>query len=108
MAKAKVNKSQLVREILQADPKQPVNAVVKAMADKGHTISANLVYFLKGKARGAKKRKRRIARAAKTAVSANGATNKADAITLIRDVKTLAARVGGFEKLKKLVDAMAE
>ena len=33
---------------------------------------------------------------------------KADAITMIREVKALAAKAGGYDKLKELVDALAE
>jgi hypothetical protein len=108
MPKAKVNKSDLVRDMLKADPNQSVNDIVKAMADKGHKITANLVYYLKGKAKGAKRRRKRIVRAAKSAASRNGTASKTDAIALIRDVKALATRAGGYERLKELVDALAE
>jgi hypothetical protein len=48
-------------------------------------------------------------RAVKAAVpSANGIAGKTDAITMIREVKALAEKAGGYEKLKELVDALAE
>jgi hypothetical protein len=105
-AKKKVNKSQLVRDMLQQHPDLSPNAIVKAMADQGHKITANLVYFLRGKSAAKKHLKKRIVKAAKAAVSRNGAASKTDAITLIRDVKELARRAGGYEKLKELVDAL--
>ncbi len=105
-AKEKVNKSQLVRDMLQQDPDLSPNAIVKAMADQGHKITANLVYFLRGKSAAKKQRKKRIVKAAKAAASRNGAASKTDAISLIRDVKELAGRAGGYEKLKELVDAL--
>jgi hypothetical protein len=40
--------------------------------------------------------------------STNGKANKPDALTMIREVKALAAKAGGYEKLKELVDALAE
>lgn len=58
-----------------------------------------------------KRRKKRVAKAAMAALSkpnSNGQINKTDAIALIRDVKALAERAGGYEKLKELVDALAE
>jgi len=38
----------------------------------------------------------------------NGYVAKTDALTMIREVKALAAKAGGYEKLKELVDALAE
>jgi hypothetical protein len=53
------------------------------------------------------RRKACVVKAAK-AVHDAGPTNKADAITMIRDVKALAEKAAGYEKLKELVDALAE
>ena len=115
MAKLKVqekgNKSQLVRDMLQQAPELSVAAIVKAMNDAGHTITPNLVYFLRGKASAKKARKKRVAKAAMAAsskASSNGQASKPDAITMIREVKALAEKAGGYEKLKELVDALAE
>lgn len=109
MARTKggVNKSQLVRAMLEKNPDAKANDIVAAMKDQGHKITANLVYFLKGKASGKKGRKKRIARAAKAATTRNGAVSKSDAVTLIRDVKALAERAGGYDQLQSLVDALA-
>ena len=107
--KKKVNKSQLVRDMLEKEPGLGIKDVVAKMGEQGHTISPNLVYFVKGKMSGKKKRKKRIAKAASAAVSQNGAVvKKTDAVALIRDVKELAGRAGGYEKLKELVAALAE
>ena len=104
MAKQKVNKSQLVREHLKKNPEAKANDVVAALKEMGHKITANLVYFLKGKSAAKKARKKRVVKAAKAA-SSNGVTS--DSVTLIRDVRALAQRAGGYEKLKELVDALA-
>jgi hypothetical protein len=63
------------------------------------------VYFVKGKVTVTKQRKTRIVKAAKAAASSNGAV---DPISLIRDVRALSLRAGGYEKLKELVAALAE
>jgi hypothetical protein len=74
------------------------------------TVKEGLVYAVKGSMKERKKRKRKIARAAMAAVkpASNGTASKADAATLIREVKAIAAKAGGYEKLKELVDALAE
>jgi hypothetical protein len=109
MAKRKVNKSQIVRELLTANPEMKAKEVVEAVAGKGHTITAALVFKVKGAMKEKKKRKARVVKAAKAAVpSGNGQVSKADVITMIREVKDLAERAGGYEKLKELVEALAE
>ena len=109
MAKTKVNKSEIVREILTATPELKAKEVVEAMAAKGHKITDALVYAVKGAMKEKKARKKRLVKAAKAAApSSNGQVSKADAITMIREVKALAEKAGGFEKLKELVEALAE
>jgi|SoiMethySBSTD1v2_1073268.scaffolds.fasta_scaffold5033440_1 hypothetical protein len=104
MAKTKVNKSNLIREHLKKNPGAKANDVVAALKDMGHNITANLVYFLKGKSSAKKARKKRVVKAA----SSNGHVSKSDAITLIRDVRALAERAGGYDHLRELVDALSE
>ena len=65
------------------------------------------MYAVKGALKEKKQRKQRVMKAAKAA--GDGVSNgvvKNDAITLIRDVRALALRAGGYEKLKQLVDAL--
>lgn len=110
-ADEKLNKSELVRQMLKQAPELSVAAIVKAMNDQGHKITPNLVYFLRGKASAKKARKKRVAKAAMAATSnasSNGHASKPDAITMIREVKALAEKAGGYEKLKELVEALAE
>lgn len=109
MAKTKVNKSQLVRDMLEKNPEAKANDIVAALKEQGHKITANLVYFLKGKSAAKKTRKKRVMKAAKAAApSSNGRVSKTDAITMIREVKALALKAGGYERLKELVDALAD
>jgi len=111
MAKKKdgMNKSQAIRDVLAANPQKPVKEIVKDLASQGVKVTPNLVYFIKGKLKGGKKRKKRIARVAMHAVnaSANGKAKKTDAIAMIRAVKELAEMAGGYDELKKLIDALA-
>ena len=108
MAKAKVNKSQAVRDYLKDHPTAKAKEVVKALSASG--VNEGLVYAVKGAMKEKKKRKKRIAKAAMAATikpSSNGVTSKTDAITMIREVKALAEKAGGYEKLKELVNALA-
>jgi hypothetical protein len=102
MAKAKTNKSQMVRDMLTENPQMPVKDIVSTMAAKGQKVTPNLVYFLRMKAK-AKKRRQVRQKVAKV-VSSNGSL---DAVTVIVKVKGLAAEVGGMGKLKELVEALA-
>jgi hypothetical protein len=113
MAKGKteVNRSQSIREFLTENPKAKANEVVAALAEKGVKVNEGLVYAVKGGMAERKKRKKRVAKAAMaaTAPSTNGAPPaKADALIMIREVKALAAKAGGYKKLTELVAALAE
>ena len=105
MAKRKdgINKSEEIRLLLKAHPEMKAKEVVAALAEKGIKATEGLVYFIKGKVQGRKSRKRRagkmVARVAET-------TGKADALTTILKVKSLANEVGGLKKLKLLVEAL--
>jgi hypothetical protein len=105
------NKSQSIRDQLAANPKAKAKEVVAALGEKGVKVTEGLVYAVKGAMAAKKGRKKRIVRAAVAATDAgvvrNGRT-KEDVITLVQDVKALAARAGGYEKLKGLVEALAD
>jgi hypothetical protein len=109
MAKAKVNRSQAIREYLTANPDSKASEVVSALKANGVTVNDGLVYAVKGGMAERKHRKHRVAKAAMAAHSADSQVGtKADAITMIREVKALAAKAGGYKKLMELVVAMAE
>ena len=109
MAKKKngQNKSQVIRDLLTDNPTLKAKEVVKALAEKGVKVKEGLVYAVKGAMKAKKKRKARVEKAAKAA-SVSGASSKTDAITMIREVKSLAVKAGGYDKLKELVDALSE
>jgi hypothetical protein len=107
------NKSQAVRDMLNDNPGMSVKDIVGTMASKGMKITPNLVYFLKGKIKEKKQRKGRVMKAARAAsgggtIVENGFAGKADAVTLIREIKAWALKTGGIGKLKALVEALAE
>ena len=110
MAKAKTNRSSSIRDYLTENPKATAKEVVSALAEKGITVKEGLVYAVKGGMKEKKRRKKQVAKAAMaaTAPSANGTVSKPDALTMIREVKALAAKAGGYAKLKQLVDALSE
>jgi hypothetical protein len=113
-AKEKTNLSEAVRAFLTENPDAKAKQVVAELGSKGIMVKEGLVYAVKGSMKERKQRKKRVAKAAMAAVdkpSSNGqATSavKADALTMIREVKALAAKAGGYEQLKELVDALAE
>ena len=108
MAKKKANKSQMVRDLLKANPEMKAKEVVEALPGTG--VNEGLVYAVKGAMKEKKKRKKRVVKAAMAAVSppsSNGQGSKTDALTMVREVKALVQKAGGYEKLKELVDALA-
>jgi len=98
-----VNKSALVREVLQKDPKTPTKEVVGALGQRGVEVSPKLVYLIKSKLR----HKRRRAQRAR-AVEASRDAGLADPVELVREVRRLAERAGGLKRLQALVDLLAE
>ena len=112
MAKSKEkNRSQSIRDYLTTHPESKAKEVVEALSKTGVKVNEGLVYAVKGGMKEIKRRKKRVVRAAMAASSkapSNGHASKTDAITMIREVKALAEKAGGFEKLKELVIALAE
>ena len=106
--KSEVNKSQAIRDFLTQNPKAKAKAVVEALGKTGVAVNEGLVYAVKGGMSERKKRKKRVAKAAMAAHSPEIPAAKADALTMIREVKALATKAGGYAKLTELVAALAE
>jgi hypothetical protein len=98
----KPSKSALIREYLKKHKKAKAKQVVEALASNGVDVTEGLVYMQKGQLKGRRQRRAKIVRAAR-AVKSNS-----DPVALIRDVKALAVRAGGYGKLKDLVDALGD
>jgi HJR/Mrr/RecB family endonuclease len=98
MAK-KINKSALVRELFQQNPKIKVKQIIETLGQRKVAVKPSLVYFVKSNMR--RKKRKEIRRAMAKA----GVPNPVD---LILKVRHLASESGGIGKLKQLVDALAE
>jgi hypothetical protein len=98
-----INKSQAIRDFLAGNPAAGTKEVVTGLAEKGIKVAPTLVYFIKSKAKQAKRRARQA-----RAVESSRQTSTADPIALVRKVRDLSREVGGIQNLKKLVDLLAE
>ena len=99
-----VNKSEKIREVFKANPKMKASEVIATLAGKGITVNPALVYFVKGKTKGRKARRKHVKmNVGKVAET----TNNADILAIILKVKRLAAEVGGMGKLRALVEALS-
>jgi hypothetical protein len=99
------NKSQAIREYLHSNPRAGGTEVIAKLAEKGIQVKPSLVYFVKGKLKAGSQRRKKVAQAARAAAAS---PSHPDPLTLIRDIKSLAAKCGGIGKLKALVEALAE
>ena len=100
--KTEMSKSEEIRGLLKTDPKTPVKEVVANLAERGISVTPNLVYFIKGKMKGRRQKARHMVETvART-------TGEVDAVKTILKVKGWAVEVGGLKKLKALVDALSE
>lgn len=94
----KVNKSQVIREILAADPKADYKTVIARAAEKGAKVSQTMVYYVRSK----------LGQAARKAKRDQAAATSRNPVELVSRVKQLANEVGGIQNLKQLVDLLAE
>ena len=109
MAKRKngVSKSEEIRQLLKTNPMMAAQEAVAALAAKGIEVSDNLVYFVKGKIKGRKGRKKKAQQVVARVAETNNVA-KSDALATILKVKALATDVGGLKKLKALVEALSD
>jgi hypothetical protein len=103
--KGGINKSEEIRKVLAANPKISAKETVEAMKSKGIDISENLYYFIKGKMKGRRGRKKKANQMVAAVTSKTGGS-RSDAVTTILKVKALADAVGGLKNLKALVEAL--
>lgn len=102
-----VNKSQEIRDLFTQNPEIKVKDIIETLSGRGIYVKPGLVYLVKGKMSGIKKRRRRGRRRADSAVAAAGvAVAATDVLTTVKKVKDLAASVGGMKKLKALIEAL--
>lgn len=108
--KSEVNKSEAIRKAIAEAPKAAAKEIVEALKAKGIETNEGLVYQVKRKMPGAKKKgKKRILLSGlltttpKAVSSSNGVLSVGSSIT---EVKALAGKVGGIGALKEIVDAL--
>jgi arginine repressor len=98
-----VNKSQVIRDILEKNPHTPVKEIVATLAQQGIRVSDTYVYMVKGKAKARKRKEKRD-----RAIAASNSSGVANPVDLILQVRKVAEAAGGMRHLKRLVDILAE
>jgi len=78
--------------------------VVQDLARRGIKVADTLVYFVKGKMKGRRGRRKK----ARQMVANVAAMGNGDPVATVLKVKALASQLGGLKKLKALVDALSE
>jgi hypothetical protein len=66
------------------------------------------VYFVKGKMKGRRGRRKKAQQMVATVAAVTATTENHDPVKTILKVKSWSAEVGGLKKLKALVDALSE
>jgi hypothetical protein len=89
--------------MLAQHPHSTSTEIVSLLKEKGIKVNPHLVYYVKGRLRKAKRVQKR-----QHALEASRQIGNADPVALVLKVKSLAHDAGGIQKLKQLVDALAE
>jgi len=97
------HRSAAIREMLAQHPHSTSTEIVSLLKEKGIKVNPHLVYYVKGRLRKAKRVQKR-----QHALEASRQIGNADPVALVLKVKSLAHDAGGIQKLKQLVDALAE
>ena len=106
---APTSKSAAIHAILKGNRQMKTKDVLSALAEKGISVSEKMVYYVKGKMKGQRGRKKQmVAQVAAIAVATAPTSANVDAVKTILTVKGWANEVGGLKKLKALVDALNE
>src|SRR5205807_1850690 len=103
-----INKSDEIRKLLMANPSISASECVSTLAARGIKATPNLYYFVKGKIRGRKSRRRKLQRKVANVMGSNGApAQTTDVLGTIKKVKAMATEVGGLGKLAALLEALS-
>src|SRR5437588_9075869 len=89
-----LNKSEAIREAMARNPEARPMEVVQLLAAGGVKVAPSLVYFIKSKAKQAKRKQKRDRMAAASAKTTYG-----NPLELVIRVKQLSREVGGVENL---------
>jgi hypothetical protein len=99
-----VNKSAEIRHLFEATPDMKASDIKSTLAGRSIKVTDALIYYVKGKMKGAKGRRRKGKGRGRRMAEAS---NHADALSVVLNVKKLASEVGGMAKLKSLIEAMS-
>ena len=105
---APTSKSAAIHAILKGNRKMKTKDVLSALAEKGISVSEKMVYYVKGKMKGQRGRKKQMVAQVATAIASTPASTNVDPVKTILKVKGWAAEIGGMKKLKALVEALSE
>src|ERR1043165_6673184 len=76
----KMNKSEEIRRVLKANPKMKPKDVVSTLAGQGITVTADLVYFVKGQIQGRKGKKKEVKKEVAEVAEPSGTINMSEEI----------------------------
>jgi hypothetical protein len=102
MAREKTSKSAAVRALLTENPDMPAKELIAALASEGLRVKPGLIYLVRSEMR---RKQRRQVRRSVAKVAGNGPS---DPVDLIRRIRGLASEVGGYGKLRELVDVLGQ
>jgi hypothetical protein len=103
-AKKKVNRSQLIRDYLAANPDDSPKAIVTALAKKGTKVTEALASNVKYTKSATKKKPA----AKKKAGAKRQAVNDKVSLGTLVQAKKMAEQLGGVEKAKEALNALAK
>ena len=102
-----VNKSAEIRKLLEKNPQLKAGEVIELLGMKGIEVKPNLYYFIKGKLKGRRGRRKKAKEMVANVTATMGTSPKtSDVVATIIKVKHLAAELGGLKKLRALIDAL--
>ena len=78
-----INKSEEIRQVLESNPQMTVKEIVSSLGEKGIKVQPNLVYFIKGKIKGRRGRRKKV----RQMVANVAATGNSDPVATILKVK---------------------
>src|SRR5262245_53046343 len=112
MAKAAVNKSQVIRDYYARHPQAKPKEVVAALAEKNIKVKTQIVstvrYNMKKKTGGSGRGRRAAAQLATPARRGAGNGRAAELITALVDAKKLSDRLGGIQRAKQALKMLEQ
>jgi hypothetical protein len=96
----------MIRDLFAKNPSIKAKEIVDTLATQGVKVTSGLVYLVKGKLAGGKKKAAKPTTA--TPSKATPAASHGDALATIMKVKKVAEEIGGLKTLRALVEVLSE